>query len=301
MDFRQIEAYWAVMRCGSVTAAARLLNVSQPAVSKTIQRAEDRLGIKLFERARGRMLPTAEGHALFPNVERIFRDIETLKSQASDLGSMRKGVLRIGASSAIAASVMPGAVAAFQAAHPRANIIAMLLPAAELVEKLRANAIDLGFALMRAGEPAVKATPIGTTRLACLLPARHALAARSVIRPADLKDCPIITFPPNSLFGRALDDVFREHGVAWQVAIQVDLSFQAALFVRRGCGIALVDTLMRAVDLPDVVWRPFEPRLVFPIFELVAADRPLSRTATAFRRLAKLEAASASRATAFGE
>ena len=294
MDFRQIEAYWAVMRCGSVTGAARLLNVSQPAISKTIRRAEDKLGIKLFERARGRMLPTAESHALFPNVDRIFRDIDTLKAQANDLGSMRKGVLRIGASSAIAASVMPGAVAAFQAAHPRAKIIAMMLPAAEIVEKLRANAIDLGFALNRAPEPDVKATPIGTTRLACLLPARHKLAALEAIGPRDLESYPIITFPPTSLFGRALDDVFRAQGIDWQLAIQVDLSFQAALFVRCGCGIALVDTQMRAVNLPDVVWRPFLPELVFPIFELVATDRPLSRAATVFRRFAKTEAAGTS-------
>jgi DNA-binding transcriptional LysR family regulator len=287
MDFRQAEAYWAVMRCGSVTAAARLLHVSQPAISKTIKRAEDRLGIKLFERIGGRMLPTAESHALFPDVDRVIRDIEILKTQASDLGSMQKGVLRIGASSAIAAAMMPRAVAAFQAAHPRAKIIAMLLPAAELVEKLHANALDLGFALSTAGESAMTATQIGTTRLACLLPARHSLAAREVIRPADLDGCPIITFPPDSLFGRALDDIFRAHGMSWQVAIQVDLSLQAALFVQSGCGIALVDTLLQAIDLPGVVWRPFEPALSFPIYELSPSNRPLSRVAAAFRGLAR--------------
>jgi DNA-binding transcriptional LysR family regulator len=291
MDFRQAEAYWAVMRCGSVMAAARLLHVSQPAISKTIKRAEDRLGIKLFERIGGRMLPTAESHALFPDVDRVIRDIEILRTQASDLGSMQTGVLRIGASSAIAAAMMPRAVAGFQAAHPRAKIIAMLLPAAELVEKLHANALDLGFALSAAGESAMTATQIGTTRLACLLPARHNLAAREVIRPADLDGYPIITFPPDSLFGRALDDIFRAQGMAWQVAIQVDLSLQAALFVQSGCGIALVDTLLQAIDLPGVVWRPFEPALSFPIYELSPSNRPLSRVAAAFRGLARSVAA----------
>ena len=291
MDFRQAEAVWAVMRSGSVTAAARLLHVSQPSVSKTIQRAEDQIGLKLFQRIGGRMLPTAESHALFPDVERLIRDIEVLKQQANDLRSMQKGVLRIGASSAIAASMMPGAVAAFQSAYPQAKIVTMLLPAADLVEKLRENALDLGFALGAASEPAVTATRIGTTRLACLLPAQHALTARAAIRPADLEDYPIITFPPSSLFGRALDDVFRAGGTAFRVAIQVDLSFQAALFVQSGCGVALIDILMRAIDLAGVVWRPFEPALAFPIYELSPAERPVSRVAAAFRRLAREAAA----------
>ena len=292
MDFRQAEAVWAVMRCGSVTAAARMLNVSQPAVSKTIQRAEDQLGLKLFQRVGGRMLPTAESHALFPDVERIIRDIGVLKQQANDLRLMQKGVLRIGASSAIAASMMPRAVGAFQAAYPQAKIVTMLLPAADLAAKLRENALDLGFALSAVGEHAITVTQIGTTRLACLMPAQHALTARPAIRPADLKGCPIITFPQSSLFGRALNDIFHAHCADFQIAIQVDLSFQAALFVQSGCGIALIDTLMRAIDLSDVVWRPFEPALVFPIYELAPADRPLSRVASAFRRLARTAAAS---------
>ena len=291
MDFRQAEAIWAVLRSGSVTAAARALNVSQPAVSKTIQRAEDQLGLKLFQRVGGRMLPTAESHALLPDLERIIRDIESLQRQAEDLRSMQKGVLRIGASSAIAASMLPRAVAAFQAAYPQVKIVTMLLPAADLVQKLAENALDLGFALSTAGGTAVAVTQIGTTRLACLLPARHPLAARQAVGPAELKGCAIITFPQTSLFGRALDDVFRAHDVPFRIAIQVDLSLQAALLVQSGCGIALIDTLMRAIDLPAVVWRAFEPAMVFPIYELSPLDRPMPRVAAAFRRLARTSAA----------
>jgi DNA-binding transcriptional LysR family regulator len=289
MDFRQVEAYWAIIRCGSVTAAARSLNVSQPAISKTIRRAEDQLGIRLFERIGNRMLPTAEAEALFPSVDRLIHDIERLKTQASDLGSMQKGVLRIGVSSAIAAAMIPRAVAAFQVAYPQVQIIAMLLPAADLVEKLHASAIDVGFALSRADDSVTTAMEIATTRIACLVPARHTLAAREVIRPADLCGDPIISFPPDSLFGRALVEAFRAHDVPWQIAIQVHLSMQAAMFVQSGCGIALVE----AVDLPEVVCRPFEPAMVFPIYELSPSDRPLSRVANAFRSLARAAAASA--------
>jgi DNA-binding transcriptional LysR family regulator len=292
MELRQVEAYWAVMRCGSVTAAARMLHVSQPAVSKAIKRAEDRLGLRLFERIGGRMLPTAESHALFPVVDRIFREIEALKAQAGDLESMQQGVLRIGASSAIAASVMPAAVASFQAAYPRAKIVAMLLPAADLVERLHADAIDIGYALSTEGEASVRATPIGTTRIACVLPDRHPLAAQPVIRPPDLAGMPIISFPQTSLFGRALEGAFRDDGLDFRLAIQVDLSLQAALFVRSQCGVALIDTLMRSVELSGLVWKPFEPALVFPIYELIPADRPLSRVAAAFRGFATTAALS---------
>lgn len=66
MRLKHIEVFHAVMQTGSVSAAARLLHVTQPAVSRTLQHAELQLGFPLFERVRGRLTPTNEAAALFP-------------------------------------------------------------------------------------------------------------------------------------------------------------------------------------------------------------------------------------------
>ncbi|MFT8246643.1 LysR family transcriptional regulator [Roseomonas sp. BN140053] len=283
MTFRQIEAYWAVMRTGSVTAAAQLLHVSQPAISKTIRQAEDRLKVTLFHRIRGRLVPSPEAEALFPEVEGIFRRIEALQDRAGELRSLHQGTIRIGASSGLASSVLPLATAAFRRAHPKVQVIASLLPAADLIDKLQTGDIEVGLTLTAIGRSSVMAERIGSTRMVCVLPEDHPLAELDVLCPSDLANYPLISFGADTIFGRALDRAFRAHGVRRQTAIQVELSFHACTFVQCGCGVALVDTLMTGTNLQQVAWRPFEPLLRFPIHWLTAADRPLSQATTAFR------------------
>ena len=60
MRARQLEVFCTLMRCGTVTGAAAMLNISQPALSQILLHAEDQLGFKLFNRVRGRLVPTQE-------------------------------------------------------------------------------------------------------------------------------------------------------------------------------------------------------------------------------------------------
>ena len=85
MRLRHIEVFRAVMLTGSASAAARLLSVSQPVVSRVLQHAELGLGFALFERARGRLLPTAEARALFAQVQRAWGEIERVEALAANL------------------------------------------------------------------------------------------------------------------------------------------------------------------------------------------------------------------------
>lgn len=78
MRFRQIEVFHAVYTHGSISAAARVLGVSQPSVSKTLRHAEDNLGFQLFQLARGRLIPTDEAHALIREAGDIFDRLASL-------------------------------------------------------------------------------------------------------------------------------------------------------------------------------------------------------------------------------
>ena len=82
MRARQIEVFRMVMRCGTLTSAAEALNVSQPALSQILLHTEDELGFKLFQRVKGRLIPTPEAEDLYPEVERLFGDLEALRGRA---------------------------------------------------------------------------------------------------------------------------------------------------------------------------------------------------------------------------
>ena len=75
-NLRHFDVVRSVMEAGSVTEAARLLRVSQPAVSKTLAQVEDRLGFRLFTRDRGRLIATAEARALLPEIEKAFLAVD---------------------------------------------------------------------------------------------------------------------------------------------------------------------------------------------------------------------------------
>ncbi|MDO9158150.1 MAG: LysR family transcriptional regulator, partial [Burkholderiaceae bacterium] len=88
MRLRHIEVFNAIMLSGSVTAAARMMNVTQPAVSRILQHAELQLGFALFQRVGGRLHPTVEAKTLYPLIEQLFGKLDEVQRLA---GSLRQG------------------------------------------------------------------------------------------------------------------------------------------------------------------------------------------------------------------
>ena len=92
MNARKLEVFRAVMRNGSLTAAAQALNVSQPAVSKTLRHFEDQIGYPLFDRIGGRLRATPEAHLLYEDADRVFREIEAVRDLALRIKEHRIGL-----------------------------------------------------------------------------------------------------------------------------------------------------------------------------------------------------------------
>ena len=87
MRLRHVEVFHAVYSSGSITAAAKILSVTQPSISKVLAHAEQDLGYALFERVRGTLIPTPEAHRLFNNVATVYQDMEQLRRLARNLRS----------------------------------------------------------------------------------------------------------------------------------------------------------------------------------------------------------------------
>lgn len=95
VNLRHIEIFHAVMTAGNLTEAARMLNTSQPTVSRELARFEQVLGLKLFERSRGRLHPTIQGLRLFEEVQRSWYGTDRIVSAAESLREFRQGELSI--------------------------------------------------------------------------------------------------------------------------------------------------------------------------------------------------------------
>ncbi|MER8570778.1 LysR family transcriptional regulator [Mesorhizobium sp. M1338] len=277
MRARQLEVFIAVMRAGTVTAAARMLNISQPALSQILLRAEDDLGFTLFERVKGRLRPTPEALEIFPDAERLSAGLEGLRRKTTDLRLGRAGLVRVAASPPPAMAILPRAFTRFRAQHPNIMLRAHSAPIAAIVDMLRAGDASLGVAMDDRLPPDIEAEMIGSVGFACLLPAGHVLQKKAELMLADLVGEELISYRGNTRPADELAQAARAQGVTLSLSLEIDVSISAFGFVQAGMGIALVDALLPWHQFAGLAVRPLKAGPEFPIALLTSRTRALSR------------------------
>ncbi len=281
--FRALQVFRTVMETGSVTEAARVLNVSQPAVSRALQQAEDELGFPLFVRERGGIQPTAEARALLPELLRAFAAIEVVQRFSSDLTESRAGLVIVAATPALANSLLPAAISRFRANRPEVRVALHTVLNHEVVDMVAENRAELGLVLIPAEDSATLARDLCAGDLVCIVPQKHPLAARKTVAPADLLAWPLISFGASLPIGALIDDAFEHQGLRRAITIEVTQSATASALVRAGAGVAVLDSFSLSEGAgPGVVVLPFTPSVRIRAKLLSGRHRPLSRLARNF-------------------
>lgn len=277
MKARQLEIFRAIMQCGSLTGAARRLNVSQPALSQSLMHTEDAIGFKLFERRGGRLIPTAEAEQLYPEAERLFRDLEALRRYTAELKHGRSGFVRIAASAPASLAIVPLALKSYRAKFPEVKTLSYVVPIDTMVEMLKRGEADLGIAMNDSPQADIDIEPLATSEIVCLLPAEHPLAAKKRIGFPDLAGQTLISYRARSLPGELLARAAAEHSETLEPVVEIDVSIIAAPFVQHGIDVALVDGLLPWSTFTGLVTRPFRPRIALPISLLASRTRAPSQ------------------------
>jgi len=276
MRARQLEVFTAVMRAGTVTGAARLLNISQPALSQILKHAEDELGFRLFDREKGRLHPTQEALELYPEAERLFAGLEGLRRKTSDLRLGRAGLVRIAASPPPTMSLLPRALAAYRALHPDIVVRTHVAPIASMVELLRAGDSALALALDDALPPDIAVERIGETSFCCLLPIGHRLLCADMVSLADLAEETVISYATRTRPHTELEAAALRIGARFTPGIEIDSSLSAAGYVQAGLGVAVVDALLPWRFFPNLAMRPLAEAATLPLSMLTLRDKALS-------------------------
>ncbi len=289
MRLRHIEVFNAVMLTGSVSGAARLISVTQPAVSRILQHAELQLGFPLFQRAKGRLLPTSEALTLYPHIEQLFAQLDDVQRLAANLkaGDTAKE-LTVLTVLALSYEVLPHAIKLFRVKHPDVAITIKALHSPQIVAALVLQEADVGFLFSPAVHSALAQEHLADGRMVCIAPTGM-LAARFVKRGritlAELGKLgkPVIGLDAQDPMGRVLSQAIREAGVGLQFNITVQTYHSALALAHHGLGIALVDTCTAAsADLSRVDVLELEPLIPVPIKALLPAGKPGSVAVRAF-------------------
>ncbi|CAN7739200.1 LysR family transcriptional regulator [Variovorax paradoxus] len=269
MNLRQIEVFRAVMLAGSVTDAARLLHVSQPGISRMLAHIELQLGLRLFERKKGRLLPTPEAQALYEEVSEVYGGIRRVTERAEELKSGARLSLRVLASPSTALVAVPRAVAALASEYPAARIYLETLPTREMLGRLILREADLAISTIPTGNALLASKPIGQWRLVCVFPRGHALSSKRLLRPRDVLNERLISFSRDTPQGRVIADWCASIKVEPASSVEVRSGQMACALAASGAGIAIVDDLTaRACRSDELDFRPILGSPTLGIFAL---------------------------------
>ncbi|KDD53010.1 LysR substrate-binding domain protein [Bordetella bronchiseptica OSU553] len=279
MNLRHIEVFYAIMQAGSVTGAAHLLNVTQPAVSNVLRHAEQQLGLKLFERIAGRLQPTPEAYDLFPDVQEIFGRIGTLNRLVEEMRGGRTGRLAIAASPTLVNVYLARAIARLKAHGGGTQVTIQSLPTVIAIERVERREVDIGLVYGPVTDPGVIVEDLAGSDVVCALHRAAPLARRKTLGPADLASVAVVSTGRTTRIGVAVKQACEAQGLpAPEVSVEVNSSLAACLMAAEHVGIGLVDlAAVNQFALPDVVFRPFRPRVELRLCLIYPKDRPRSR------------------------
>ncbi|MCG7505393.1 LysR family transcriptional regulator [Mesorhizobium sp. IRAMC:0171] len=262
---------------GTVSAASRLLNVSQPALTKSLQILEGRLGVTLFERIKGRLQPTPDSQTLIPEVEKLFEMLRSVEHLADEVKHGQVGRVVLAAASTLSATVLAEAVAQFSREKPRIAIEVRSLSTRQVVEAVSNNQVDVGLVDVPLGNDFFETIPLCHAEIACVVLADSPLAKKEFLTPNDLLSEKLIAFADDTLSGMMIRQAFHSHRVMFPASIVVNQTIVGCSLVRHGAGVAIIDPFP-LISNPEEELRlvAFRPTLRIKPSMILPPERPQS-------------------------
>jgi len=258
-SLRQFRIFLAAVETGSVTAAARSLNVTQPAASQQLRELERILGTRLLVRAGGRVVPTSAGEALMAPAGRAQAAVEEAVAAVAAHRAGDTGRIRLGTGATACIYLLPPVLAAMKRRMPGLDVIIATGNSEDMLDRLEAGELDITLATLPGGlSRSLSATPVLQDPLVALLP--EALAtADAVLTPALLAGLPLILYEPGGKTRGVIDGWFRQAGIRPQPIMELGSIEAIKMLVGSGLGASVMPQLALADPVAGTVVRALAP------------------------------------------
>lgn len=285
MNFRQLEIFRTVMRSGSASRAAELLDVTQPAISRTVAELERQVGFALFDRIKGRLVPTPEAQMFLRQVDRSFVGLDQLRAEAARIRDFGAGTLRIASLAALGSTLVPRAIKNFQDAHPDIAVTLQIVSSANVRELVVERGFDIGLAADEVDLSGVEHVKFASTRAVCVMPPGHPLSELETIAPCDLVGVPFIALAPEDRARHRMDAALAQAGIRLKVVVETPNSASVCALALEGVGVGLTNpAAAEGYAARGAVFRPFEPAIYFQSILMFRPDMQKARLVKEFTR-----------------
>ncbi|MEM1107604.1 MAG: LysR substrate-binding domain-containing protein [Planctomycetota bacterium] len=284
MEIHQLRYFLAIAEQGGMRQASRTCHVTQPTLSTQIQKLEDELGHRLFDRSARGVELTEAGRAMLPRARRVLGELSvTLDEVRADV-ELGRGHLRVGAIPTIAPFLLPPAVRRFRKATPDARLTITEDLTEKLIEELVAARLDLALMSLPLDDPRVAHEHLFDEPLSVVMAKDDTLAQKQTVRPQDLQDRPTIALNTTHCLGQRISAYCEVLGMSGQAHWQASQIATVQEWVTLGLGVSLLPRMVAERDRSTKrVYRPLsKPVPTRAVVAVHAAARPLSPLCRAF-------------------
>jgi DNA-binding transcriptional LysR family regulator len=266
---------------GTMTRAAELLGISQPAISSTIANLEHETGLKLFVRKGGRLQPTPEARLFFVEAERALEAVEKTSRIAKEIRTGKRGHLAIAAYASISINLLPRLMARFARERPGLEVKIITRSSQSVRELMSTQQFDLAIAELPLDYPSSNMEVI-SYECQCMVPIGHPLAELDVITPADLDGVPFVSLFKGDPIYQQLATAFSEYGSSWNVVAETEFFSTACELVCSGMGVGIIDPVVSLPFTKGLILKPFSPAIKYEIALLLPTQEEPSQLAREF-------------------
>ncbi len=280
----QLQAFVAVARALSFSAAAKQVHLSQPALSASIRKLEDAIGARLFDRDTRNVALTPAGSQLLAVCDRLLNDVDEAFAGVRAFVAGKRGRLSVAASPSLAAHLVPRVLCAFQREYPLVELRVHDALAEDAIELVRVGKADLALAAETSVETDLSRQVFASDRLVLVCAPDHPLARKASVRWRDLIGQPLIAQKSSSSVRRRLEAAWGAHGEALRPAFEVEYSTTLCSFVAHGLGVGVLPESLVPTGAPGAltVRRIVQPEIRRPLCVYRLASRTPSPAAAAF-------------------
>ena len=267
MELQTLSHFLAVIDTGSFSAAARVLNITQPALTKRIKALEDSVGVRLFDRLPRGVTPTPYGEALARHARLIRREVDNAEAEIDSLRGARTGDVRIGAGPSWGSDLLPRAIARVHKAQPEIRFFVRQLPEDQLFPALNDGELDLAVGVVPppAGFEGLSSKTLISDDTNVVARADHPLADRTNIGLADLLDYPWVLPSHLTKIRNVFDQLFLIGGFnPPKPVLESDSLVVRLALPRQGCFLTFsasqnlvehAEGSLISLDVPECTWQ----------------------------------------------
>src|SRR5215813_7491043 len=241
MELRQLRSFVAIAECGTFTAGAERVHVTQAAISMQIRQLETETGTRLFVRAPRKILLTEAGERLLDRARSILREHDAALEELAALTGAHRGRLRLGTASAgVSGEPLPRILKELRTKHPGAEILVTSGKSAELVEQVLSGQLDAAFVSLPVEARGIQTELLSEDYLVAIASPRHKMARQKVVSAYALAGEKLILGERGGNTRRLIDEFFEKAGVTIHVAMELSRLAAIKRMVEQDMGVGIV-------------------------------------------------------------